>query len=131
MIGLSRITTDPAVMGGKPCIRGLRVTVGTIVGLVATGHPEAEILRLHPLPGGGGHSPAVVGRRVACGRDGDLAVGPVKLVVDMNLSREWVAVLERHGCEAVHRSGAGQSPARRRSWRSSGRPPGSLRSSHC
>jgi uncharacterized protein (DUF433 family) len=48
MIGLSRITTDPAVMGGKPCIRGLRVTVGTIVGLVATGHTEAEILRLYP-----------------------------------------------------------------------------------
>lgn len=48
MIGLSRITTDPAVMGGKPCIRGLRVTVGTIVGLVATGHSEAEILRLYP-----------------------------------------------------------------------------------
>ena len=48
MIGLSRITTDPAVMGGKPCIRGLRVTVGTIVGLVATGHAEAEILSLYP-----------------------------------------------------------------------------------
>jgi uncharacterized protein (DUF433 family) len=48
MMGLSRITIDPAVMGGKPCIRGLRVTVGTIVGLVATGHGEAEILRLYP-----------------------------------------------------------------------------------
>ena len=48
MIGLSRITTNPAVMGGRPCIRGLRVTVGTIVGMVATGHPEAEILRLYP-----------------------------------------------------------------------------------
>jgi len=48
MIGLNRITINPAVMGGKPCIRGLRVTVGTIVGLVATGHPEAEILRLYP-----------------------------------------------------------------------------------
>ena len=35
-------------MGGKPCIRGLRVTVGTIVGLVASGHPQAEILRLYP-----------------------------------------------------------------------------------
>ena len=35
-------------MGGKPCIRGLRVTVGTIVGLVASGHPHAEILRLYP-----------------------------------------------------------------------------------
>ena len=48
MIGLTRITTDPAVMGGKPCVRGLRVTVGTIVGLVATGHREEEILRLYP-----------------------------------------------------------------------------------
>lgn len=48
MTGLKRITTDPAVMGGKPCIRGLRVTVGTIVGLVATGHQDKEILRLYP-----------------------------------------------------------------------------------
>ncbi|MDE5106840.1 MAG: DUF433 domain-containing protein, partial [Trichodesmium sp. St17_bin3_1_1] len=32
---LTRITLDPEVMGGKPCIRGLRVTVGTIVGLMA------------------------------------------------------------------------------------------------
>ena len=35
-------------MGGKPCLRGLRVTVGTIVGLVATGHSHEEILRLYP-----------------------------------------------------------------------------------
>ena len=35
-------------MGGKPCIRGLRVTVGTIVGLVASGHSFAEILRSYP-----------------------------------------------------------------------------------
>ena len=39
---------DPEVMGGKPCIRGLRVTVGTLVGLVASGHTAAEILRLYP-----------------------------------------------------------------------------------
>ena len=45
---LTRITLDPAVMGGKACIRGLRVTVGTIVGLVASGHPHPEILRLYP-----------------------------------------------------------------------------------
>jgi len=45
---LRRITTDPSVMGGKPCIRGLRVTVGTIVGLVATGHDTAGILALYP-----------------------------------------------------------------------------------
>jgi uncharacterized protein (DUF433 family) len=45
---LSRITLDPAVMGGKPCIRGLRVTVGTIVGLMAAGHSEEEILSAYP-----------------------------------------------------------------------------------
>ena len=45
---LARITRDPAVMGGKPCLRGLRVTVGTIVGLVATGRTTAEILALYP-----------------------------------------------------------------------------------
>lgn len=48
MSALTRITHDPAVMGGKPCIRGLRVTVGTIVGLVAAGHSQDEILRLYP-----------------------------------------------------------------------------------
>jgi uncharacterized protein (DUF433 family) len=48
MPALTRITHDPAVMGGKPCIRGLRVTVGTIVGLVAAGHSHDEILRLYP-----------------------------------------------------------------------------------
>jgi uncharacterized protein (DUF433 family) len=39
-----RITRNPEVMGGKPCLRGMRVTVGTIVGLVASGHSDAEIL---------------------------------------------------------------------------------------
>ena len=45
---LDRITLDPAVMGGKPCIRGMRVTVGTIVGLIATGKSRGEVLRLYP-----------------------------------------------------------------------------------
>lgn len=45
---LQRITLDPAVMGGKPCIRGMRVTVGTIVGLLATGHQESDILKAYP-----------------------------------------------------------------------------------
>lgn len=35
-------------MGGKPCVRGLRVTVGMIVGLVAAGHTMAEILAAYP-----------------------------------------------------------------------------------
>jgi uncharacterized protein (DUF433 family) len=45
---LTRITLDPEVMGGKPCIRGLRVTVGAVVGLVACGYSDDEILRLYP-----------------------------------------------------------------------------------
>jgi uncharacterized protein (DUF433 family) len=45
---LTRITLDPAVMGGKACIRGLRVTVGTIVGLLAAGRSREEILKAYP-----------------------------------------------------------------------------------
>lgn len=45
---LTRITFNPAVMGGKPCIRGMRVTVGMVVGLVATGHSVEEILKAYP-----------------------------------------------------------------------------------
>ncbi len=48
MDNLTRITHDPNVMGGKPCIRGLRVTVGTVVGLIAAGHAPADIVRLYP-----------------------------------------------------------------------------------
>jgi uncharacterized protein (DUF433 family) len=44
----TRITHDPAVMGGKPCIRGLRVTVGTVVGLLATGQSRERILQAYP-----------------------------------------------------------------------------------
>ena len=45
---IPRITLDPAVMGGKPCIRGLRVTVSTILGLLASGHSRERILQAYP-----------------------------------------------------------------------------------
>ncbi len=48
MKNLARITFDPNVMGGKPCIRGMRITVGTIVGLVASGYSNADILKAYP-----------------------------------------------------------------------------------
>ncbi len=48
MKNLKRITFDPKIMGGKPTIRGLRVTVGTIVGLIAAGHDTKEILEAYP-----------------------------------------------------------------------------------
>ncbi|HSY14292.1 MAG TPA: DUF433 domain-containing protein [Verrucomicrobiae bacterium] len=47
-MAIDRITIDPQVMGGKPCIRGMRVTVGMIVGMLAAGHTHAEILKLYP-----------------------------------------------------------------------------------
>lgn len=45
---LDRITMDPAVMGGKPCIRGMRVTVGTVVGMMASGKAIEEVLASYP-----------------------------------------------------------------------------------
>jgi len=42
------ITLDPAVMGGKPCIRGMRVTVGTVIGLLAAGRAHEQILEDYP-----------------------------------------------------------------------------------
>jgi uncharacterized protein (DUF433 family) len=43
-----RITTDPDQLGGVPCIRGLRIPVATIVGLVAEGIADADILADYP-----------------------------------------------------------------------------------
>lgn len=48
MASFQRVTFDPMVMGGKPCIRGLRVTVGTIVGLLASGYSPNDIIRAYP-----------------------------------------------------------------------------------
>jgi len=45
---MTRITHDPQVMGGKPCIRGMRVTVGTLLGLMAAGLSHDEILNYYP-----------------------------------------------------------------------------------
>jgi uncharacterized protein (DUF433 family) len=45
---LTRITVDPQQMGGVPCLRGLRIPVATVVGLVAEGMTNAEILQAYP-----------------------------------------------------------------------------------
>ena len=45
---LERITQNPAVMGGRPCIRGMRVTVGMIVGQIAAGQSTDEVLADYP-----------------------------------------------------------------------------------
>lgn len=48
MKNLERITLNPEIMGGKPCIRGLRMTVGTVVGLLAAGYTAEAILKMYP-----------------------------------------------------------------------------------
>lgn len=48
MKNLERITLNPEIMGGKPCIKGLRMTVGTVVGLLASGHTADDILKMYP-----------------------------------------------------------------------------------
>jgi len=48
MKSFPNITLDPQMMGGKPCIRGMRVTVGTVVGLLAAGRTTDEILQAYP-----------------------------------------------------------------------------------
>ena len=48
MSQLDRITQDPAVMGGKACIRGMRVTVGMVVNQIAAGHSIDDVLALYP-----------------------------------------------------------------------------------
>ncbi|MAY73395.1 MAG: hypothetical protein CMJ31_01485 [Phycisphaerae bacterium] len=45
---IARVTHDPAVMGGRACIRGMRVTVSTILGLLSTGHSRERVLELYP-----------------------------------------------------------------------------------
>jgi uncharacterized protein (DUF433 family) len=45
---LDRITINPLMMGGRPCIRGMRITVGNIVGLLSAGHTAEEILDEFP-----------------------------------------------------------------------------------
>jgi uncharacterized protein (DUF433 family) len=48
MTQFDRITHNPQVMGGKPCIRGMRVTVGMIVGQIGAGKSIEEILSDYP-----------------------------------------------------------------------------------
>jgi uncharacterized protein (DUF433 family) len=46
--GFSRITFDPQIMGGRACIRGLRVTVSLILNLMADGMSDEEIIQDYP-----------------------------------------------------------------------------------
>jgi uncharacterized protein (DUF433 family) len=43
-----RITIEPGKMGGRPCIRGMRITVGTVIGLLASKRSREEVLAMYP-----------------------------------------------------------------------------------
>ena len=48
MESLDRVTQQPEVMGGRACIRGMRVTVGMIVGMIGAGHSVEDVLAAYP-----------------------------------------------------------------------------------
>jgi uncharacterized protein (DUF433 family) len=48
MFNIDRITSDPAIMNGKACIRGMRITVSLVLNLVANGMSKADILAEYP-----------------------------------------------------------------------------------
>lgn len=47
-MSFTRITADPDIMAGVPCIRRMRIPVATVVGMVADGMPPSEILADYP-----------------------------------------------------------------------------------
>jgi uncharacterized protein (DUF433 family) len=99
MRAIERITFNPEVMGGKPCIRGLRVTVGTIVGLVATGHTKEKILELYPYLEEEDINQAL---SYAAWRSEEIdiplaVVSGMKLLIDMNLSPMLATLLSITG----------------------------------
>ncbi len=48
MLTLDRITSDPNIMNGKACIRGMRITVSIVLNLLAIGKTKQEIVELYP-----------------------------------------------------------------------------------
>ena len=70
---IERITCNPAIMGGKPCIRGMRITVATILGLMGSGCSIDEILKLYPyLERGDVLAAAAYGAELASGYEVEL-----------------------------------------------------------
>jgi uncharacterized protein (DUF433 family) len=78
-----RIAHNPAVMGGKPCIRGMRATVGMIVGMMGAGHSKEHLLERYPCL-----EPEDIDQALACAvllrLPDELAVREARLVVTMD-----------------------------------------------
>jgi len=102
--GLDRITVDPKVLGGKPCIRGMRISVALIHNLLANGMAPEEILEAYPYL-----EPedirqalryaALVGRRAGAGPARGMTL---KFLADMGISPLTVQGLRDQGYDALH-----------------------------
>ena len=104
MVELNRITFDPNIMGGRACIRGMRVTVSLVVNLVANGMTVEEIIEKLSLPGSRGYP---TGAPLRCLADGGERLYPgassgMKFLADMGISPRTVAFLRSQGHDAVH-----------------------------
>ena len=110
MNALDRITHQPGVMGGKACVRGMRVTVGMIVGQIGAGRTVEELLAAYPYLE---REDILQALRYAAWRaeEREVTRARVILVADMNLSPGWVATLESAGHTAVHWSTVGSPTA--------------------
>ncbi|MHB1591059.1 MAG: DUF5615 family PIN-like protein [Sulfuricella sp.] len=108
---LNRITQQPNVMGGKACIRGMRVTVGMVVGQIGSGRSVDEILADYPYLEREDIMQALRYAAWRARRARGHAGQRMKLLVDMNLSPRWVALLADTGIEAAHWSTLGAKNA--------------------
>ena len=109
IMAFERITIDHAKMGGLPCIRGLRIPVSTVLGQLAAGRTESEILEDFPdlegrrHPGGAGvHSRGGTGAPPAAG------IRAVRFLLDSNLSHRVATLMRAADTDAEH-----ETPRRR------------------
>lgn len=87
---LRRITIDPAVMGGKPCIRGMRVTVGMIVESIAAGRTIPELLTDFPYLKEEDIREALSYAATLAPGAGSSLGQLMRILMDMNLTPRWV-----------------------------------------
>ena len=97
----NRITVDQTVMQGRPCIRGMRITVNLVVNLVANGMTPSEIIEEYPVleP-----SDITEGLQYAASVSYLSKGFPVRFLADMGISRTVVNELRKLGHEAIHLS---------------------------
>jgi uncharacterized protein (DUF433 family) len=99
---------DPEVMGGKPCIRGMRVTVGMIVESIAAGRTVEDLLTdFAYLEEQDIREALAFAASLAQGREVRLASWWMRLLIDMNLAPRWIRSLSAVGHEAMHWSAVG------------------------